>query len=165
MAAGATYEPIATNTLSTAAASITFSSIAATYTDLRLIFSAPAAAASYYIYLELNGDTGANYSRTMLFGNGTTPTSSTSSADNFALVGYQSATVPTFQDINIFSYAGSKYKTLLTSSSQDQNGSGSVYRIVGLWQNTAAITSIAIKPQTSTFATGTIATLYGIKAA
>jgi hypothetical protein len=33
----ATYEPIATTTLGTAAAFITFSSIPATYTDLRLV--------------------------------------------------------------------------------------------------------------------------------
>ena len=39
MAAGATYEPIATQTLASAAASITFSSIAATYTDLRLVLT------------------------------------------------------------------------------------------------------------------------------
>ena len=34
-----TYEPIATTTLGSAAASITFSSIAGTYTDLRLVLS------------------------------------------------------------------------------------------------------------------------------
>ena len=39
MAAGATYEPIATTTLGSAAADITFSSIASTWTDLRISFT------------------------------------------------------------------------------------------------------------------------------
>ena len=39
MAAGATYEPIATNTLGSAAASVTFSGISGSYTDLILITS------------------------------------------------------------------------------------------------------------------------------
>ncbi len=39
MAAGLTYEPIATTTLSSAQQTITFSSISASYTDLVLIAS------------------------------------------------------------------------------------------------------------------------------
>jgi hypothetical protein len=64
---------------------------------------------------------------------------------------------------NIFSYAGSTNKTCLIESSEDKNGSGSTVRTVGLWRDTSAITSIEVLMSSSTFATGTIATLYGIK--
>jgi len=157
-----TYDKIATTTLSVAASTIDFTSISSAYTDLRLILTTRPGAATYYLYLIFNSDTAANYSRTILDGNGASATSSRSSADNFALIGYMDTTYPTFQDVNIFSYAGSTNKTLLTRSSQDKNGSGQIYNIVGLWRSTSAITSISIKPQTSTIAAGTTATLYGI---
>ncbi len=160
--ATSTEVAIATTTLGSAAASITFSSISSAYTDLRLVLTTPAGAATYYLYLQFNGDTAANYSRTILYGDGSSALSSRSTADNFALIGYLSASQPTFRTIDIFSYAGSTYKTLLTNSNQDSNGSGQVYNIVGLWRSTSAINSIAIKPQSSTLAAGTTATLYGI---
>lgn len=160
--ATSTEVAIATQTLGSAASSITFNSIPASWTDLRIVFTTPAAAANYYLYIELNGDTSATYSRTILDGDGSTANSSRSTADNFSLIGYMSSTVPTFRTVDIFSYAGSTYKTLLTNSNQDKNGSGEIYNIVGLWRNTSAITSIALKPQTSTLPTGTTATIYGI---
>jgi len=64
-----TYEPIATTTLSTATASVTFSSISGTYTDLRLVIFA-LGATSDYPYVEINSDTGTNYSKTVLYENG-----------------------------------------------------------------------------------------------
>jgi hypothetical protein len=63
---------------------------------------------------------------------------------------------------DIFSYAGSTFKTLLMTTSGDQNGSGWVERIVGLYRSTSAITSISIDASASTFAVGSTATLYGI---
>jgi len=46
----------------------------------------------------------------------------------------------------------------------DQNGSGVVANIVGLWRNTAAITSINLSTLSAyNFNIGTTATLYGIK--
>lgn len=161
----ATYEPISTTTLGTAAASITFSSIPATYTDLRLTLVNPLGAASYYLYFRLNSDSAANYSRTILYGTGGSALSSTSTADNFALLGYLTTTQPTFQTLDIFSYAGSTNKTWLITSSQDANGSGEVRAQVGLWRSTSAITTLAISRQTGNLDIGTTATLYGIKAA
>ena len=72
MAAGATYEPIATTTLGSAANAITFSSIPSTYTDLRLVGTFLAPDADYSdINVQFNNDTGANYSYTLLLGYGT----------------------------------------------------------------------------------------------
>jgi hypothetical protein len=169
MAAGATYEPIATNTLTTATASITFSSIAATYTDLRLVIVGTTSSASG-IRLQFNSDTATNYSQTVLYGTGAAVASNRgTAADSIYVMGWAgttSTTIPTMGTVDIFSYAGSTYKTLLAINSADQNGSGTEENVVGLWRGTAAITSIKIQAGTSiNLSSGFIATLYGIKAA
>jgi len=69
MAAGNTYTPIATQTLSTSAASVTFSSISGAYTDLVLIINA-ASSAQKDIDIRFNSDTAGNYSNTWMAGNG-----------------------------------------------------------------------------------------------
>jgi hypothetical protein len=73
-----------------------------------------------------------------------------------------SNTYPSLCTADIFSYAGSTYKTLLISTAEDYNGSGGVEAKVGLWRSTSAITSITIFNSVSNFAIGTTATLYGI---
>lgn len=164
----ATYEPIATNTLGSAAASITFSSIASTYTDLRVVIVATGSAASIG-QLRFNGvSTGGTYSSTYLYGNGTSVLSSNRTSRNGGIDFFEgsiSTTIPTFSTIDIFSYAGSTYKTCLITGSLDQNGSGQTERIVGLWSSTAAITTVALVGNGMNWAAGTTATLYGIKAA
>ena len=162
-----TYEPIATQTLSSTASSITFSSIAATYTDLRLVFVGTATAA-LTPRIRFNGDTATNYSYTIIYGDGTSALSTRGTSTAFIPGIYNtsmSTTIPSMVTTDIFSYAGSTYKTCLTTASIDLNGSGSVERNVGLWRSTAAITSVQVYASTSTFAVGTTATLYGIKAA
>lgn len=158
----ATYEPIATTTLGSAAASITFSSIASSWTDLRLVV-VPIMTSAANLYLRFNSDTGSNYSYTYIYGNGTTAASGRLS--NFTRIQpYESLeTTPTMVECDIFSYAGSTYKTVLQRQSRDLNGSGSTNSLVGLWRNTASITTVNLDLSTSTFATGTTATLYGIK--
>ena len=163
MAAGPTFEPIATQTLASAAASITFSSIAATYTDLRLIFAKPIGGSS--LLLRFNSDTATNYSWTYLVGDGASASSSYATSDTSITVGgyvLNLASGSVLGEINIFSYAGSTYKTALTALSHDMNGTGQVARTVGLWRSTAAITTVTISSGTN-WPVGTTATLYGIK--
>jgi hypothetical protein len=164
----ATYEPIATQTLASAAASITFSSIAATYTDLRLVLVANGTSVdNRSVRYTFNADTATNYSRTRLSGDGATASSdnATSQANIAPFTSLTSLTIPTFYAIDVFSYAGSTYKTVLASGNVDKNGSGGVNSAVGLWRSTAAITSIEITLNSGNFNIGTTATLYGIKAA
>jgi hypothetical protein len=162
-----TYEPIATTTLGSASANITFSSISSAFTDLRLVVTYTTTTAGQYSYLQFNGITTTTYSDTYLAGDGAAAFSGADTSASFIAFGsYQSpssTTIPCFATADIFSYAGSTNKTVLNTSSMDKNGSGDVERIVGLWRSTAAITSIAIKTSSSTFAAGTTATLYGIK--
>jgi hypothetical protein len=159
-----TYEPIATTTLGTAAASITFSSIPATYTDLRLVVMCKPTGDST-AYVQFNSDTGSNYSRVNLRGNGSSAASS-QNANQSNGVGIQTSsatgTNPVLWTLDVFSYAGSTYKTTLASASNDQNGSGNLELTVGLWRNTAAITSLKLQTTIDNYDTGTTATLYGI---
>ena len=157
----ATYEPIATTTLGSAAASITFSSIAGTYTDLRLVLVGNNGVGSNTTRLRFNSDTGTNYSRTFLEGDGTTASSGRNTSGTSILVGDNRTTIG-MQTIDIFSYAGSTYKTVLCTTSNDTNGAGTVNRTVGLWRSTAAITSVEFS-LADPFSIGTTATLYGIK--
>jgi hypothetical protein len=169
-----TYEPIATTTLVADTATITFSSIPGTYTDLRLILVARtdrATTGNDSVIIRFNSDTGTNYSRTTLSGNGTTVTSSqttTTASLSIGLATRNSNTSGIFalNTIDIFSYAGSTNKTILSTASADINGSGDVQSIVALWRNTSAITDITLLlSSTYKYLTNTTATLYGIKAA
>ena len=162
----ATYEPIATTTLGSAASSITFSSIPATYTDLRVVLTC--ADTTIFPQVRFNSDSGTNYSWTYVAGTGSAAqsgrfTSQTEFYNNIS----GSSTVPFLTTYDIFSYAGSTYKTMLWTENNDKNGSGVVSPKVGLWRSTSAINTIALRADIygTTFGAGTTATLYGIKAA
>lgn len=155
---------IATTTLSSAASTITFSSIPATYTDLRLVLVSTYNTGSSFIRLQFNGDTSTNYSRTNLQGDGSSAFSNRQSSVALINAGFlpSSSGQTTLLELDVFNYAGSTYKTCLISNSEDNNGSGNVRRIVGLWRSTSAITSLTLTGDSSSFGIGTTATLYGI---
>lgn len=162
----ATYEPIATTTISSGVVnSITFSSIPSTYTDLTISFVWKGDYANPF--LQINSDTATNYSNTRLTGNGTTAASSRqTSQDRISLsplTGLDTTGLPAFTQIDLFSYANSTFKTALINTSIDLNGSGSTVRMVGLYRSTTAITSLTLGLTTSSSCVGTTATLYGIK--
>lgn len=161
----ATYEPIATTTLSSAAANIEFTSIPSTYTDLRIVLVARSA----YPEIRMNGITTTTYSQTDLYGDGSSALSNRYSNQTRFIglaAGTVSGTTPMLYTFDIFSYAGSTNKTVLFDSIADINGTGgTVEKHVGLWRNTAAVTSINLIGAGANFTAGTTATLYGIKAA
>jgi hypothetical protein len=160
-----TYEPIATTTLGSAASTITFSSIAATYTDLRIVLVCTTSSATN-IRLRYNNDSSTLYSITTLYADGSTAASDTRGtldALSWTVGGGSSTTIPHLYTADLFSYAGSTNKTTLMERSEDKNGSGSVARIVGLYRSTTAVSRIDLLAIGQTFSTGTTATLYGIK--
>jgi hypothetical protein len=163
----ATYEPIATTTLGSAAATIDFTSISSAYTDLRLVIVGKYTSAGGNTRITFNSDTASNYSSTRIAGDGTSASSDRLTNQTFQRLNFDgnSTTIPDLLTVDIFSYAGSTFKTSLITSTEDKNGSGSVIRIVGLYRSITAISSITISLSSSTFASGTTATLYGIKAA
>jgi len=160
-----TYENIATQTLGSAAASITFSSIPATYTDLRLIFVGLGDTAGG-VTLRFNSDSGANYSSTYLQGNGSAAATANNSGNSSISVAGVNTNLRTANslliDVNIFSYTGSTNKTLLSLASGDNSGNGGTLNVVGLWRNTSTINTVAIFAPVN-FSSGATATLYGIK--
>ncbi len=162
----ATYEPIATNTLGSAAANVTFSSIPATYTDLVIVYQALAATGNPDMTAQFNGDTGSNYSATRLSGNGTAASSARYTSQTFARFDEFAAattTAATMGVISIMNYSNTTTnKTLISRSNQAGLG---VETFVNLWRNTAAINSIKLAFTSGNIATGAVFTLYGIKAA
>ena len=165
MAAGSTYEPISTQTLGSASASVTLSSIPGTYTDLFLAINF-GATSGMDLYLRFNGDSATNYSTTRLAGNGTSATSTRTTSDTGIqprTPGNQASTVTTIWNINVMNYANSTtYKTAL---SRYGYASAFTETDVGLWRSTSAITSITLVAVSNTFTAGSTFTLYGILAA
>lgn len=160
----ATYEPISTNTLTTSTASVTFSSIPNTYTDLILIINAASSSAAS-CRLRFNSDTGTNYSDTRLYGDGTSATSDRlTTRDHINCGDLSVTTITSNQIINIMNYTNtSTYKTVLTRSNI---ASSYVFLNTSMWRATpAAITSITIFPASGNLVSGSTFTLYGIKAA
>lgn len=160
----ATYDCIATTTLSSTASTVTFSSISGSFTDLVFVFNG-AGSTDINVLMQFNSDTGSNYSTTNLGGTGSSAlsgrvTSSTSISLNWQ--GYVQTTNRSNCIVSIQNYSNSTtYKTIL---SRFNNASVAVDAIVGLWRSTSAITSIDIKTHTGTFSSGATFTLFGIKA-
>ena len=169
----ATYIKIASNTVgSGGAASVTFSSIPATYTDLLVKVSARSAfsGVSAGLGMQMNGLTTSIYTMKLLQGNGTTASSNSYSGITFistdnGLVG-STATGNTFNNAEIYipNYLSSNNKSLSVDSVAENNATAG-YNVLnaGLMASTAAITSLtffsggsANLAQYSTF------TLYGI---
>ena len=171
MAAGPTFEPIATTTLGSAASSITFSSIPSTYTDLRVIVTWNTNNATFNnLAITFNNDTATNYSDTYIYGNGASVGSARETSQAYINCGLSagdsSTTKFAFNTLDVMSYAGSTYKTLLNTNSDDNNGSGYVITTVGLWRSSSAINRLDLKClSTANFVAGTTATLYGVKSA
>jgi hypothetical protein len=158
-----TYEAIATNTLGSNQTSVTFNSLGA-YTDIIIVTKATyATTLDASMLLTFNGDTGSNYSATNLAGNGSAASSGRRTSATSIEFDRASNTVPSAGITHIMNYGNSTtYKTILSRF----NTSNSVLGVwLGLWRNTAAITSLTITGSSGvSFATGSTFTLYGIKA-
>jgi hypothetical protein len=152
-----TYTPLANVTLGSSAASVTFSSIPATYRDLIVVLNGKTLADSLLI-IAFNGDTTAsNYNRVDMRGDSGGAISVTGNdryIANFAST--DSSTVR----LDIMDYSATdKHKTLLSRNTE----LGSRVRYwANRWANTAAITSVAVGPDGGSFASGTTVNLYGV---
>ena len=162
MAAGNTYVALATNTLSSATASVTFSSISGAYTDLIIVGSVKLTSSGDYLGLQFNGDTASNYSRTRLSGNGSAASSERESSIARINMYNQSSSNFYTNIIHIQNYSNTTtYKTVLSRNDIVEWNTNAQ---VGLWRSTSAITSITLIGG-GNLATGTTFTLYGIAAA
>lgn len=167
-----TYNLIASNTLSTTATVVTFSSIPGTYTDLLVKYSMrtdTAGADGAQVRLTFNGNA-TNYSNVRLQGNGAAvSTTYVSGAAYFEVeAGSPSAgnTANTFNSTEIYipNYTVATNKSL-GAFEVGENNSTTAYMSVraALWQNTGAITSIALTANGGNFVANSSFWLYGIK--
>ena len=153
----ATYNPIQSQTLVSAASLVTFSSFAG-YTDLILtINGALTGSAVKYIYF--NGSN-ANLSCVTYTGSGSAV------ANGYYATGYLDVSNSSSNEftniVQIFSYTNARNKTYICNGNA---GSTAVEIIAGRWASTAAITSLTIGTTSNNFGIGTTFSLYGILAA
>lgn len=155
------------------AASIDFTSIPATFTDLVIKLSGRStettANESSELRLQFNADTGSNYSRRMLYGDGGAvgSSSATTTGMRVGFVDTNGNTASTFSSSEVYipNYAGSTQKSVSADSVVEGNVAQFMYAtlIAGLWSNTAAITDIKLFVPSYNFVQYSTATLYGIK--
>lgn len=162
-----TYTPIATQTLASTTATVTFSSIPSTYTDLILVgdFSMSSPSGTVYIVGRVgNGsiDTGSNYSSTVLVGNGSTASSyRTSSVAYMQYDTYITGSNRAMLTANFQNYSNTT--TNKTALGRTSSAATNTSAIVNLWRSTSAIERINLYDFTgNSFATGSTFTLYGI---
>lgn len=172
MAAGNTYVALATQTLASAASSVTFTGISQSYTDLILVAKC-AGTSGGAIQLRVgtagSADTGSNYSYTNIIGNGSSATSgraSSTTAINLTQGNqFTPSTLGNVFTFHIQNYSNTNtYKTILNRSSVVDSSSGFASSTVGLWRNTAAIDTVQMISN-DTYIAGSTFSLYGIAAA
>ncbi len=162
-----TMKLIAKNVLGSNTATVTFSSIPQTYTDLLLITSARCSRAVTVsdLAVAFNGST-ANFTGRALYGNGSSALSTTSVARYVGTITGANATANTFgsSECYIPNYTGSTNKSFSVSGCNETNATEAYISVIaGLWSNTAAITSIDITEQGGgNLVTGSSFFLYGI---
>jgi len=164
---------ISSQTLGSSAASITFSSIPATYTDLVLRASMRSDAAATVKETEIifNSDTSTNYSFTNVLGLGSNGTASqqfgTQAYGWTGKIAAASSTSNTFANVEIYipSYTASQNKQISSTNMNENNNTAveATAAVAVLWRNTAAITSILFYPRASNFVSGSSFYLYGLR--
>ena len=165
MSKTATYALIESQILGSATATVSFTSIPATYTDLVLVINGSTTSGTNNGVMQFNTDTGSNYSYTFLTGDGISATSGRAATQNQIYLnyyGYFDTVYATNMVVQIQDYSNNTTnKTILSRSNNAANG---VAAITGLWRSTAVINSVQVKTGSSTFTAGTTFRLYGIQA-
>jgi len=165
------YQLIQSQTLSSAAASVTFSNIPQNYSDLVIKVSAKGNRASFQddgLLIALNGST-SSFTQRGIEGNGSSASTFSSGwgvSNSVANIGGLSSNANLFSnnEIYIFNYTSSSNKNIMTDSVQENNQTTAYNDFYSLvWANSAAITSITFTTYSTTnfFANSTFS-LYGI---
>lgn len=165
----ATYTLISSNVLASSAASVTFSSIPATYKDLVIRLSARADDTGLLLQMTLNSET-SFYSNILLLGNGATASSIKTGGQPYLRAGYvnpSGSTASTFSsgEIYIPNYTSTTDKAISSLGMTENNASTAyIANYANLWQTYSAITSITLDMAGSAqnFVSGSSFYLYGI---
>ena len=169
-----TYTLISSNVLGSSAASVTFSSIPSTYTDLVLRISSRQATANTTdeMVIKYNGIATTTYSSTTLNGQGsTTYLFRASNGTYFGDLGVSqgnSTTASTFGSIEIYipnyTVAANIQSSGMSAIENNSATANWVGTTAGLWRNNGPVSSISMTAgSSSTFNSGSSFYLYGIK--
>jgi hypothetical protein len=151
------------------AATIDFTSIPATFTDLVIFVSARNTSSGASMRLRFNGATTSNTDRYMEADGATVVSGSNAFGASYIFAGGvngSSTTSNTFASnfIYIPNYAGSTNKSVSVDGVTENNATTAYADLTaGLWSNSSAITSIELTPNINSFAQYSTASLYGIK--
>ena len=166
------YDSLATVTLSAATASVTFAGIPAGYKHLQIRWLGQHSSnvTDTSMAVQFNGDTAGNYATHRLYGDGSSAAATAATSTTFMRADRLNAP-PSASSIfgvgviDILDYANtSKNKVMRSLGGVDRNGSGQIFFNSGLWQNTAAITSITLYgADTGNFNQYSSFALYGVK--
>lgn len=153
---------ISNQTLATAAASVTFSSIPQTYGSLMVVFSAAASTGSN-MQMIINGDASADYSYAFSFNNGGNLNLAAASATATGLVAPMPALGVAGQILIPF-YAATTLTFKQVTQTSSANSAGVISPSTGAlnWASSAAIASFTLQPTSGTFSAGSTFTLYGL---
>jgi hypothetical protein len=167
------YESISTVTVGGGgAADVQFTSIPSTYKHLQLrgIGRSSFAGGGDSVIVRLNGDSGSNYIRHVLLGDGATATAAASSpSSTFGSLGVISsdasaASIFGALVFDLLDYTNTnKNRTMRSLSGSDLNGSGSVEFRSNLYTLTTAVSSITLTLSSGNFKQYSSFALYGIK--
>jgi hypothetical protein len=152
------YVALATTTLGSSAASVSFSSIPATYKDLILILDGTVND-FVNVLVSLNGDGSNVYSRLQMTTNGSTASSGSGTHPGLYMV-FGAPSERVFAQMQLMDYsATNKQKTALSRGYTF--GSETAARVLR-WPSNAAVNSMTVTAQTGTFLTGSRLSLYGV---
>ena len=163
-----TYKLIEAKTLTAPAASVTFTSIPATFTDLLIKASARddrAGNTLTNVRLMFNASS-SDFNSIRIYGNGSTTSGDSTANGDFGVEPANDATANIFGNFEMYipNYAGSNYKSYSTYAVSEDNASLSFSTFVsGFWSQTAALTEINIAPVSASFVAYSTFYLYGIK--
>ena len=166
--ATSTYTPLYTNTLTSTASSVTIT-VPSGYTDIRFVGSLLSSSGNAAI-IQVNSDTGSNYSRQRVLGTGSAASAYEYSSQTRWISDAVSTTASTFGvlTLDLMNYASTTtYKTCIARDSSN------LYTAawVGLWRGSTGsavnqpITSITFTPDSGVWSIGSTFSLYGIAAA
>jgi hypothetical protein len=165
-----TFELISAVTVgSGGAASIDFTSIPATYTDLVVKYSLRADADTGYAYVRFNSDSGSNYKWMRLVGDTAASSASSASATYIQLAASMENSIytsSTFSNGELYvpNYAGATQKSVSDDAVNETNAAGAFRGLIaGLWTGTAAIASLSLVSVSGNLVQYSTAYLYGVK--
>lgn len=161
-----TYERLASTTLASSQASITFTSISQSYTDLRIVINAlSTGTGDYNFYVTFNSDAN-NYNYNNMFSyQGGFSANPNASASGINIIGAEG--VNSFASLWIFdliNYSNTSYRKsfLWENGSMNNTTDYTVLRGWGSWHNTSAVSSVTVAPTGTNLATGTVISIYGL---